>query len=163
MFQWDAPQSRPQEIDAMAWISLDAPSAYKLGHRQSRVCRSERVAGEQLQRCTCILSVDTPPEHDSVVGMLRCRREWGIEFDGGRRISKGREDEIGWENGSSMAREEEVWIWARNLWNEEQRINNKEENKYFAKYIIRKRKTSSSKNNKVVTNFWRKKSYFHSF
>lgn len=61
----------------MAWISLDAPSAYKLGHRQSRVCRSERVAGEQLQRCTCILSVDTPPEHDSVVGVSRCRREWG--------------------------------------------------------------------------------------
>lgn len=61
LFQWDALQSRPQKIDAMAWISLDTPSAYKFGHRQSRACHSERVAGEQLQRCTCILSVDTPP------------------------------------------------------------------------------------------------------
>lgn len=151
LFQWDALQSRPQEIDAMVLISLDAPSAYKLGHRQSRVGRSERVAGEQLQRCTCILSVDTPLEHDSVVGMSWCRREWGVEFDGGRRISKGRDR---MRERIFMARKKYGYEQGIFEMNEEQKINDREKQKYLVKCKQFKNvKRNFQKITKLSTNF----------
>lgn len=51
-----------QKIDTIIWISLHTLSASKLGHRQSQVSLTERVASGQVQRCTCTLSLDTPPK-----------------------------------------------------------------------------------------------------
>lgn len=88
---------------------MDAPSASKLGHRQSRISRSKRAADGQVQRYTCILSPDTPPEQlcGGVAEVKAGVGKVGVEFDGGRRIrkqkKKKREKKIGAQDERTMA------------------------------------------------------------